>query len=136
MISIPTPNVSIEAQAVFKKYHAKIIEMVVARLLAEPGQFDQPGGQAESTLMAGFEFTSSSLEACMLINDASLLVDQLRWSTDRLPYDGISIARMAENLRIYGEVIIETLPAPFAGEIVGLIRNMNSAQVEILKDGS
>jgi hypothetical protein len=133
MISIPTPNVSNEAQAAFKKNHAEIIEMVVARLLAEAGQFDQLGDQAESTLTAGFEFTSSSLESCMLINDACLLIDQLRWSKDRLPHDGISMNRMAENLRVYCNVIVELLPASHSSEIVNMIQHMMAAQAEIMK---
>ena len=133
MISIPTPNVSAEAQAAFKKNHAKIIELTVANLLAEPGQFDHFGDQAESTLTAGLEFTSSSLETCMLINDASLLIEQLRWAKDRLPHDGISMNRMTESLKVYCDVINKMLPAPFATKIVGLIKNMISAQIEMMK---
>jgi methanogenic corrinoid protein MtbC1 len=133
MVAIPTPNVSGPAQAAFKKNHDKIIAGTVARLLAEPGQFDHLGEQAESTLRSGFEFTTSSLEACMLINDASLLIDQLRWSKDRLPHDGISMNRMAENLRVYCEVIRELLPAPISTEIVNLVAHMMSAQIEIMK---
>jgi hypothetical protein len=130
MISIPTPNVPAEAQAAFKKNHAKIIAGAVARLLAEPGQFDHLGGEAESTLTAGFEFTASTLEACLLINDASLLVDQLRWSKDRLPHDGINLERMAKNLQVYCEVISELLPGSYSAGIVSLIQQMMSAQGE------
>lgn len=133
MITIPTPNVSTEAQLAFRKNHAKIIDQVVARLLAEPGQFSHLGDQAESTIKAGFEFTSSSLESCMLINNASLLIDQLRWAKDRLPHDGISMDRMTKNLQVYCDVITELIPVPLADEIVGLIHNMISAQIEIMK---
>jgi hypothetical protein len=134
VISIQTPNVSAAAQTAFKKNHVRIIDGVVEKLLAEPGQFDQLGDRAEDTLRSGFEFTSSSLEACMLINDAALLVDQLRWSKDRLPHDGISMKRMAENLRVYCEVINQLLPASYAAEIVNLVQQMVAAQAEIMKD--
>jgi hypothetical protein len=128
MISIPQPNVSPEAQAAFKKNQPKIIEQLVARLLAEPGQFDHLGNQAESTLKAGFEFTSSSLEACMLMNDASLLINQLSWAKDRLPHDGISMERMLKNLQVYCDVITQVLPAAYAAEIVQMIEQMMAAQ--------
>jgi hypothetical protein len=133
--TLTAPNVSAESQAAFKKNHAKIIEMVVARLLAEKGQFDHLGDQAESTLSAGFEFTSANLETCMLINDAKLLIDQLRWSKDRLPVDGISMDRMAKNLQVYCEVIAELLPPQHSEKILTLIHQMMAAQVEIIKDG-
>jgi len=128
MLFFPVPNVSPEAQAAFRKNHAKIITRTVEKLLAQAGQFDHLGDQAENILAAGFEFTSSSLEACMLINDASLLIDQLRWSKDRLPHDGISMPRMLENLQVYADVINELLPASQSAEIVNLIHNMISVQ--------
>ena len=131
MISIPTPNITPEAQAAFKKQHTKLIEALVTRLLAEPGEFDHLGDQAESTLAAGFEFTASNLEVCMQVNDASLLIDQLRWANDRLPHDGIQMDRMTKNLRVYCDVISELLPAPYSIEIAGLIHNLISAQQEI-----
>jgi hypothetical protein len=133
MISMRTPNVSPEAQAAFKKNRAHIIAGVVERLLAEEGQFDNLGEGAGDTLRSGFEFTSASLEACMLINDASLLIDQLRWAQDRLPVDGISMQRMAKNLRVYGEVITQVLPAPHAAEIADLVNQMIAAQAEIMR---
>jgi hypothetical protein len=133
MLTMPAPNVPAEAQAAFKKNHVKIIDEVVARLLAESGQFDHLGAEAESTLQSGFEFTSISLETCMLINDASLLIDQLRWSQDRLPVDGISMERMTRNLRVYCDVVTALLPPAHAGPIVVLIQNLMAAQAEMMK---
>ena len=134
MISFPPMNISNEAQLSFKQNHTKIIDTLVARLLAEPGQFDHLGDQAESILKTGFEFTSSSLEACMQVNDASLLVDQLRWAKDRLPYDGIEMERMTKNLQVYCEVISEILPENYSSSIVAIIQNMISIQKEIIKE--
>jgi hypothetical protein len=131
MFSFPLPNVSPQAQAAFKKNHAKIIERTVSKLLAQGGQFDHLGGQAESILAAGFEFTSSSLEACMLINDPTLLADQMRWSKDRLPHEGIHAPLLVECLRVYADVIAELLPAFHSAEIVKLIHLMITAQRSI-----
>jgi hypothetical protein len=136
MISIPPPNISYEAQAAFKKNRVIINDMLVTRLLAEPGQFDHLGDQAESTLKSGFEFTSAGLEACMLMNDSSLLVDQVRWAKDRLPFDGISMERMEKNLQVYCEVISDLLPKPYAAEIVSMIQDLISVQQKIMKETS
>ncbi len=134
MISIPNPNISQQAQAEFKKNRLKMNELLVTRLLAEPGAFDHLGDQAESVLKSGFEFTSSTLEACMLVNEASLFIDQLRWAKDRLPHDGISMQRMGKNLEVYCEVISETLPPSYAAEIVHLIQQLMTAQQEIANE--
>jgi hypothetical protein len=134
MITIPQPNVSTEAQAAFKKNLPKINDLLVTRLLAEPGQFDHLGEQAEKTLRSGFEFTSSSLEACMVMNDSSLLIDQLRWAKDRLPHDGISMERMVKNLGVYCDVISELLPKPYSTEIVNMIQSLVLAQQKIVKE--
>jgi hypothetical protein len=134
MISIPNPNISQQAQAEFKKNRLKMNELSVTRLLAEPGAFDHLGDQAESVLKSGFEFTSSTLEACMLVNEASLFIDQLRWAKDRLPHDGISMQRMGKNLEVYCEVISETLPPSYAAEIVHLIQQLMTAQQEIANE--
>lgn len=131
MITIPKPNVSQEAQLAFKKNLPKINDLLVARLLVEPGQFDHLGDQAEKILRSGFEFTSSNLEAYMLMNDASLLIDQLSWAKDRLPHDGISMERMVKNLGVYCEVISELLPKEYSPEIINMIQGMISAQKEI-----
>jgi hypothetical protein len=134
MISVPKPNISNEAQTAFRKNQPRLNEILVTRLLAEPGQFDHLGDQAEITLKSGFEFTSSNLEACMLMNDASLLIDQLRWAKDRLPHDGISMDRMVKNLQVYCDVISDLLPQPYAAEIVNMIQNMISTQQAIMKE--
>ena len=134
MNSIPMPDISSEAQSAFKQNHTKIIDTLVAKLLKEPGQFDHLGDQAESILRTGFEFTSSSLEACMRVNDASLLIDQLRWAKDRLPHDGIEMEQMIKNLQVYCEVISEILPENYSSGIVELIQNMISMQKEIAEE--
>jgi len=134
MNSIPAPDISSEAQLAFKQNHTKIIDTLVTRLLKEPGQFVHLGEQAESILRTGFEFTSSSLEACMQINDASLLIDQLRWANDRLPHDGIGMERMIKNLHVYCEVISEMLPENYSSPIVELVQSMISIQKEIAKE--
>jgi hypothetical protein len=131
MFTFPLPNVSPQAQAAFKKNHARIIAQTVTKLLSQAGQFEHLGERAESILSAGFEFTSSSLEACMLINDASLLIDQLRWSKDRLPHDGISVVLLVECLRVYAGVIAELLPASQSAAIVKLVNLMIAAQKEV-----
>ena len=134
MISISVPNISNEAQVAFTKHKQKINETLVTRLLTEHGQFDHLGDQAESILMAGSEFTSSNLEACMLMNDSSLLIDQLRWAKDRLPHDGINMDRMLKNLDVYCEVITEFLPEAYSREIVNLVKQMITVAQEIMKD--
>lgn len=131
MVQIDAPKVSAGAQAAFVKRHAQIIAATVSRLLSEPGQFDHLGDQAERILTSGFEFTSATLEACMAVNNADLLVEQLRWSQDRLPHDGIQMERMAKNLDVYCEVIVELIPSAYAAEIVALVHQLQAAQVEM-----
>jgi hypothetical protein len=122
MNKLPPPNVSAAAQAVFHKNHALIIDTTVARLLSVPHQFELLGDRAEHVLTSGFEFTSATLEACLQINDVSLLLDQMKWSKDRLPHDGISMEQMAKNLQVYCDVIGEILPETHANEIITVIR--------------
>jgi hypothetical protein len=122
MPGFPPPNVSAAAQAAFRKNHYQIIASSVAKLLAEPGAYDHLGEQAEQTLKAGFEFTSSSIEACLQMNNLSLLIDQLRWAKDRLPHDGIRMEQMANNLLIYCKVIREYLPPAHANEIITVVQ--------------
>jgi len=119
---LSSPDISKEAQKEFKQNKQRIIDSLVERLLAEPGAFDHLGEQAENTLRAGFEFTSSSLEACMQINDMSLLANQLSWAKDRLPHDGISMDRMQKNIQEYCRVISEVIPQPYAVEIVNVVQ--------------
>ena len=131
MVQISAPNVSATAQAAFRKNHASIIAATVDRLLQEKGAFDHLGDQAERILSIGFEFTTSTLEACMAVNNADLFLEQLRWSQDRLPHDGIQMERMAKNLDVYCVVIGELLPAAYAAEIVGMLNQVRAAQAAL-----
>ena len=127
MVHSPAPNVSAAAQAAFSKKHTSIISTTVGRLLLEPGAFDHLGDQAERILSIGFEFTTATLEACMAVNNADLFLEQLRWSQDRLPHDGIQMERMAKNLDVYCEVIAELLPPAYAVEITGMVDQVRAA---------
>jgi len=128
MVQIPAPNVSAAAQAVFLKKHASIIAATVDRLLQEKGAYDHFGDQAERILSIGFEFTTSTLEACMAVNNADLFLEQLRWSQDRLPHDGVQVDQMAKGLDVYCVVIGELLPAAYAVEIIGMLNQVRAAQ--------
>ena len=124
MPGFPPPNVSVAAQAAFRKNHSQIIDSSVAKLLAEPGAYDHLGEQAEQILRAGFEFTSSSIEACLQVNNLSLLIDQLRWAQDRLPHDGIRMDQMAHSLVVYCQVIREYLAQNQADEIISVVHTI------------
>ncbi len=128
MTQLKSPNISPDARQAFKQNQTKIIDTLVARLLAQPGAFDHLGNQAEQVLKNGFEFTANTLDACMQVNDISLLVDQLNWAKDRLPYDGISMERMKKNLDSFCQVISEFIHPPLDNEIIGLVQSMITLQ--------
>ncbi len=112
MMAVSSPRISKEAQKEFNLNQRKIIDTLIPRLLSEQDEFNHLGDAAENTLQDGFEFLSSSLEACMQIDDFSLLESQLNWAGDRLPHDGISMERMIKK---------------FAGILSSYFRNNSSA---------
>lgn len=130
MTQLKSPNISQDAQQAFRKNKTQIIDTLIANLLEKPGAFDHLGDQAEQVLRSGFEFTVNTLDACMQVNDISLLADQLNWAEDRLPHDGISMERMKMNLDSFCLVISEIIPSPLDNEIIGLVQTMIKPQDE------
>ena len=66
----------------------------------------------------------------------SLLEDQLTWAMERLPHDGVVPAHILNRLRIYREVVGETLPERHANEIEPYLTWMIARQKELLEERS
>ena len=130
------PAVSAETLAAFRGKQEAVIRQVAERALAREQEVAHHGDQAERLVTSGLKFTSRMLDAAMAVGEVSLLEDQLTWAMERLPHDGVVPAHILNRLRIYREVVGETLPERHANEIEPYLTWMIARQKELLEERS
>jgi hypothetical protein len=127
------PSISKEAMAAFQEAGKKIIKETVFRSIDREDEILQLGNDAEKILTAGLEFTTKMLESAMFMGEIPILEDGLLWAKDKLPADGIEMEHILVRLRIYREVIIETLAREHANEITPFLDWMIKRQDELIQ---
>jgi len=102
---------------VFHKAKDAILQAAVARSMQQVEYVAPMGEEAENKIRAGFRFTLDILESAMASGKAALLEDQMTWSMDRLPHDGVSPAHVMHNFGLFTDIIGEKLPKKAAAEV-------------------
>lgn len=111
---LPVADATLDA---FRAARDQIIRLAVARSLTYPDEVVQFGAQAIQVLTAGFEFTTRMLETAILLQNTTLLEEQLVWANTRQPYDGVLPEHLLHRFELYAAAIKEVLPAPYAAEV-------------------
>ncbi len=132
----PIPPVNADTLAAFREKQETIIRQVAERSLARQQEVAHHGDEAEQRITSGLVFTSRMLDAAMAVGELSLLEDQLTWAMDRLPHDGVVPEHVLHRLRIYREVVRETLAERHASEIESYLTWMIARQEELLQERS
>jgi hypothetical protein len=109
--------VSLVALTSFQENKDKIIKETVQRSLERVQEVAHHGEIAQELLTAGLDFTTKMIEAALSTGEVALLEDELEWAKDRLPHDGVEMEHVLNRLKIYRDVVNETLPSEYAHEI-------------------
>jgi hypothetical protein len=115
------PAVSKEALISFRAATPEIIKETVARSLLHKKDIAHHGQQAERLITSGLEFTTSMLDSAMSAGVTELLMDQVLWAKDRLPFDGVSVLHIISRLNILRSVIIAKLAPEEGAEVVRFV---------------
>jgi methanogenic corrinoid protein MtbC1 len=126
-------SVSKETLMEFRKEVPEIIREAVRQSMTCKNDIVQHGDQAESILTAGFEFTVRMLDAAMYAGESSILEDQLKWASERLPHDGVSMAQVLTRFRILRSIVLSRLSKKGGKEVARYIDWMN-ARIELLME--
>ena len=105
----------------------EIVRQVVERSLQQEEMVHPPSEKERQLMTGGLDFTTLALAAAMQVNNIEILKQQLAWSNDRLPHDGVRPEQVLTRLRRLMDVIRDTLaPADsaavnqYVGFLVGL----------------
>ncbi len=101
-----------------------MVAETAARALARKEDVAHHGAEAPRLITAGIEVTVRMLDAAMAAGESALLEDQLRWSLDRLPHDGVSTEQILSRFALLREVVKERMPAALATEVTRVIEWM------------
>ena len=129
------PGISKEALTEFQESSSLIIRETVIRSLKREDEIVQHGDRAEELLTKGLEFTAQMLEAAMSLGELPLLEDELLWAKDRLPHDGVKMEHVLVRLKIYRELIKESLQEEHTKEITPYLDWMIKRQEELIQKG-
>ena len=116
--------VSQEALNAFRRETSRLVAETVSRALARKEEVAHHGAEAPRIITAGIEFTVRMLDAAMAAGEGVLLDDELRWSLDRLPHDGVLPEHLLSRFGLLWEVVKERMPTALAAEIAQVIEWM------------
>ncbi len=116
--------VSQEALNAFRRETSRLVAETVSRALARKEEVAHHGAEAPRIITAGIEFTVRMLDAAMAAGEGVLLDDELRWSLDRLPHDGVLPEHLLSRFKLLREVVKECMPKALAAEIAQVIEWM------------
>lgn len=110
-----------------------IIRETVQRILTErPEEVAHWDKRATDILGAGMLYTMRACEAAMSLHEPALLRQQLVWSYERLPHDGVSPTLLLRNLWTLQAVIAALLSPDDAQMVLPWIDYMVTVQQEIM----
>lgn len=111
---LPVASATLDA---FRAARDQIIRLAVTHSLTHPAEVAHFGAQATQILTAGFEFMTRMLETAILLQNTTLLEEQLIWANTRQPYDGVPPEHLLHRFQMYAAAIKDVLPAPYAAEV-------------------
>jgi hypothetical protein len=114
-------SVSQAALDAFRAESPRIIAETASRALARTEEVAHHGAEASRLITSGIEFTVRMLDAAMAADESALLEDELRWSLDRLPHDGVSTEHVLSRLALLREIVKGRMTPALAAEIAEVI---------------
>ncbi len=123
-----------EALRMLQSQRRRIIDRATEQALNLQADIRELGARAPQIIAAGYDFVTRMLEAALAANRPELLDEQIIWSNERQPHDGVLPAHMLRRLEIYDAVIRKLLP-PDVSVTIGLYtRRMIALQKALLGD--
>jgi hypothetical protein len=102
----------------------RIVAETAIRALARKEEVAHHGAEVSRLITSGIEFTVRVLDAAMAAGESALLEDELRWSLDRLPHDGVLTEHVLSRFALLREVVKERMPPDHTAEVVEVIQWM------------
>jgi hypothetical protein len=124
-------SVSRAALEAFRSGAPRLVAETAARALARAGEVTHHGADARRLITSGIEFTVRMMDAAMAAGESALLEDELRWSLDRLPHDGVATEHVLARFGLLRDVVLEHLPPASAEEITKVIGWMMNRMREL-----
>lgn len=126
--------VSEESLAIFRSRRGEIVVETTRRALAFEDEVAQHGGEAETLISTGLDFTTRAIETAMQYSDTAVLAHQISWGFERLQHDGVLPSHVLHRLEILEEVISTLFPKQHSQEINQFVRWMITEQERGMAD--